>query len=173
MKTERRDSQHKESETSDKKGEDQIINVCTTICNVTEAGDVPITMGIVPIWLYHKDNPNNKICVYALLHNADRNPPVDQGPQINGRSCKAESCPTTPIMVKDLEQEEVENLKLVQANAFDNEVKTLREFQAQTEGVRKDRQCDKERKAFLKKTSSPNALDPYLDATRVLRVGDG
>ena len=143
---------------------------------MTEAGDVPITMGIVPIWLYHKDNPNNKICVYALLDNADRNPPVDQGPQINminGRSCKADSCPTTPIMVKDLEQQEEENLKLVQANAFDNEVKILREFQAQTEGVRNDCQFDNERKAFLKKTSSLNALDPYLDATRVLRVGDG
>ena len=37
---------------------------------MTEAGDVPITMGIVPIWLYHKDNPNNRICVYALLNNA-------------------------------------------------------------------------------------------------------
>ena len=37
---------------------------------MTEAGDVSITMGIVPIWLYHKDNPNNRICVYALLDNA-------------------------------------------------------------------------------------------------------
>ena len=74
-------------------------------------------------------------------------------------------------MVKDLEQAEVEILKLVQANAFDKEVKTLKEFQAQTKGVRKDRQCDKEKKAFLKKTSSLNALDPYLDAIGVLRVG--
>ena len=105
------------------------------------------------------------------INTADRNPPVDQGPQINGRSCKADSCPATRIMVKDLEQAEVEILKLVQASAFDKEVKTLREFQAQTEGVCKDRQCDKERKAFLKNTSSPNALDPYLDAVGVLRVG--
>ena len=37
---------------------------------MTEAGDVPITMSTVPIWLYHKDNPNNRICVYALLDNA-------------------------------------------------------------------------------------------------------
>ena len=27
------------------------------------------TMGIVPIWLYHKNNLNNRICVYALLDN--------------------------------------------------------------------------------------------------------
>ena len=45
VKTERRNSQNKESETSKKNGEDQITNVCTTICNVTEAGDVRITMG--------------------------------------------------------------------------------------------------------------------------------
>ena len=45
VKTETRKSQHEESETSEKKGEDQITNVCTTICNVTEAGEVRITMG--------------------------------------------------------------------------------------------------------------------------------
>ena len=59
--------QHNESETGK---EDQVINACTTICNVTKAGDFPITLGIVPIWLYHKDNSNNRICVYALLDNA-------------------------------------------------------------------------------------------------------
>ena len=37
---------------------------------MTEAGDAAITMGIVPVWFYHKDNTNNKICVYALLDNA-------------------------------------------------------------------------------------------------------
>ena len=105
------------------------------------------------------------------INTADRNPPVDERLQIDGRSCKAESCPATRIMVKDLEQAEVEILKLVQANAFDKEMKTLKEFQAQTKGVRKDRQCDKEKKAFLKKTSSLNALDPYLDAIGVIRVG--
>ena len=74
-------------------------------------------------------------------------------------------------MVQDLEQAEVEILKLVQTNSFDKEVKTLKEFQAQTEGVSKDRQCVKERKALFKKTSSLNALDPYLDVIGVLRVG--
>ena len=37
--------------------------------------------------------------------------------------------------------------------------------------MRNDRQCVKERKALLKKTSSLNALDPYLDAIGMLRVG--
>jgi len=68
-KTEGKKSQQKESETNERKREDQ-VNVCTAICNVTEAGDAPITMGIVPVWLYHKDNPNNKICVYVFLDNA-------------------------------------------------------------------------------------------------------
>ena len=83
------------------------------------------------------------------INTADRNLPVDDGPQINEQSRKAESCPATRIMVQDLEQAEVEILTLVQTSAFDKEVKTaLKEFQAQTEGVRKDRQCVKEWKPF-------------------------
>ena len=70
-------------------------------------------------------------------------------------------------MVQDLEQAEVEILKIVR-DAFDKEVKTLKESHAQTEGARKDRQCAKEKKALLKKTSSLHTLDPYLDATGVL-----
>ena len=62
--------QHEKSEASKKKTEERVVNVCTAICNVTDAGDVPVAMGIIPVWLYHKDNPNNKICVYALLDNA-------------------------------------------------------------------------------------------------------
>ena len=58
------------SEDSEKKTEERVVNVCTAICNVTDAGDVPVAMGIIPVWLYQKDNPNNKICVYALLDNA-------------------------------------------------------------------------------------------------------
>ena len=67
VQTKRKNAQHKDSEMG---RDDQAINACTTICNVTKAGDVPITMGIVLIWLYQKNNPNNRICVYALLDNA-------------------------------------------------------------------------------------------------------
>ena len=49
---ERKNAQHKQSEMGK---EDQVINANTTVWNVTEAGYVPIT-GIVPIWLYHKNN---------------------------------------------------------------------------------------------------------------------
>ena len=58
------------SEDSEKKTEERVVNVCTAICNVTDAGDVVVARGIIPVWLYQKDNPNNKICVYALLDNA-------------------------------------------------------------------------------------------------------
>ena len=100
------------------------------------------------------------------INTANRNLQVDEGPKINGRSRKAKRCPATRIMVQDLEQAEVEILKLVQTNAFDK-VKAL---QAQSEGARKGRQCDKERRALLKKSISLNTLDPYLDAIGVLRV---
>ena len=104
---------------------------------------------------------------------ADEKTPVDESSPINGRSCKSESYPTAGIMVQDLEQAEVEIFKNVQRDAFDKEVKALKESQAQTEGACKDRQCAKERKALLtlKKTSSLYTLDPYLDVTGVLRVG--
>ena len=42
----------------------------TAICNITESGDVPINMGILLVWLFHKSNPAKKIRAYALLDNA-------------------------------------------------------------------------------------------------------
>jgi len=57
---ERKKVLHKESEMGKA---DQAINTCIIVSNVTEVSDVPITMGIVPIWLYHKNNPNNRMCL--------------------------------------------------------------------------------------------------------------
>ena len=102
---------------------------------------------------------------------ADKGALAVDGPQVNGRSRKCESCRATSFMVRDLEQAETEILKLVQANYFDKEIEILKDFQTQTESVPKDRHHDKERKAVLKKSSSLNALDPYLDASGMLRVG--
>lgn len=48
----------------------QAVNVRSAICSVTEAGDIPINMGIVPIWLHYKDCIDKKVRVYALLDNA-------------------------------------------------------------------------------------------------------
>ena len=45
------------------------VNTGLTACSITEAGDVPVNMGIVPIWLYHKSEPEKRIKVYALLDN--------------------------------------------------------------------------------------------------------
>ena len=42
----------------------------TAICIITEAGDVPINMGILLVYLFHKSDPAKKIKVYALLDNA-------------------------------------------------------------------------------------------------------
>ena len=70
MKTESGNGQHEKSEASQKKTKERVVNVCTAIRNVTDAGDVPVAMGIIQVWLYHKDNPNNKMWVNALLDNA-------------------------------------------------------------------------------------------------------
>ena len=37
---------------------------------MTEAGDVPINMGILPVWLFHEESPAKRIKVYAVLDNA-------------------------------------------------------------------------------------------------------
>ena len=42
----------------------------TAICNITEAGDVPINMGILPVYLFYKSDPVKKVKVYALLDSA-------------------------------------------------------------------------------------------------------
>ena len=47
-----------------------VNNACATVCDITKAGDSPINMGIIPVWLYHKDNPVERVAVYALLDNA-------------------------------------------------------------------------------------------------------
>jgi len=70
LKTKVEIGESKGTEVNERKDDGQVINAYNTICNVTEAGDVPVSMGIVPIWLYHKVNPEHKIRVHALLDNA-------------------------------------------------------------------------------------------------------
>jgi len=42
----------------------------TAICNIMEAGDVPVNMGILPVYLFPKSDPAKRIKVYALLDKA-------------------------------------------------------------------------------------------------------
>jgi len=70
LKTEFEIGESKGTEVNERKDDGQVINAYNTICNVTEAGNVPVRMGTVPIWLYHKGSPEHKIRVYALLDNA-------------------------------------------------------------------------------------------------------
>ena len=42
----------------------------TAICDITGAGDVPINMGILPVYLFHKSDPAKRIKVYTLLDKA-------------------------------------------------------------------------------------------------------
>ena len=51
-------------------GEPRVSSNRTAICNITEAGDIPVNMGILLVDLFHKSNPAKKIRVYALLDNA-------------------------------------------------------------------------------------------------------
>ena len=67
---------HRNKREPDKEGIDKTdnnrrdrVNNAFTECSITEAGDVPVNMGIVPVWIYHKSNPDKKSEVYALLDN--------------------------------------------------------------------------------------------------------
>ena len=61
-------NENKEIQNAGKDGRDR-VNSRLTACSITEAGDIPVNMGIVPVWLYHKSRPEKKIKVYALLDN--------------------------------------------------------------------------------------------------------
>ena len=51
-----------------KEEEIQVNNARATFCDITEAGDTPISMGIIPVRLYHR-KPDCKIAVNVLLDN--------------------------------------------------------------------------------------------------------
>ena len=53
-------------------------------CNITEAGNVLINIGVLPVWFFHNGNPDKKTKVYALLDNASGETFV-----INMKSAKA------------------------------------------------------------------------------------
>jgi len=73
------------------------------------------------------------------------------------------------ITVTNLEEAEIEIIKLVQRDAFASEIKSLQDIQANTKYG--SRESDKEKKATLKKTSALHSLDPLLDYNGILRVG--
>ncbi|CAB4017126.1 hypothetical protein AWC38_SpisGene15343 [Paramuricea clavata] len=51
------------------KNEQEKINSGLTACSIIGAVDVPVNMGIVPVWLHYKSEPKKRIKVYALLDN--------------------------------------------------------------------------------------------------------
>jgi predicted Zn-dependent protease len=59
--------------------DNRVNNSRATVCDITEAGDAPINMGIIPVWLYHKDNPERKVAVYALLDSASGGTFIKEG----------------------------------------------------------------------------------------------
>ena len=57
-------NENKETQNIGKDGQDR-VNSRLTACSITEAGDIPVNMGIVAVWLYHKSRTEKKIKVYA------------------------------------------------------------------------------------------------------------
>ena len=62
-------NEDKSASTSKQRESERRVSAQATVCNITEAGDLPISMGVVPVWLHHNNNPAHKVKVYALLDN--------------------------------------------------------------------------------------------------------
>ena len=72
-------------------------------------------------------------------------------------------------MVEDLAHAELEIIRSLQREHFEDEIKVLQSLNVDGEFV--NRTAAKERNSSLKKTSCLYRLDPYLDADGVLRIG--
>ncbi|XP_031549017.1 uncharacterized protein LOC116286605 [Actinia tenebrosa] len=59
-----------QSEKSQPKETPRVSNKRMDVCSVTEAGDIPVNLSVLPVWLSHESNPSNRLKVYALLDNA-------------------------------------------------------------------------------------------------------
>ncbi|XP_028406790.1 uncharacterized protein LOC114529233 [Dendronephthya gigantea] len=76
---------------------------------------------------------------------------------------------SSSISVEEWQKSEMEIIKLVQSKAFPTEIKKIKSIQADTS--LSNRHSDKKKKAVLKKTSSLQTLDPFIDSDGILRVG--
>ena len=72
-------------------------------------------------------------------------------------------------MVEDLAHAELEIIRSLQCEHFEDEIKVLQSLNVDGEFL--NRTAAKERNSSLKKTSCLYRLDPYLDADGVLRIG--
>ena len=74
-----------------------------------------------------------------------------------------------PVTVEDLYQAELEILRLVQKEAFGEEIKILQSLKVNSDNF--SRSKVRERKKVMKTKSCLYKLDPFLDADNILRVG--
>ncbi|XP_038055961.1 uncharacterized protein LOC119727951 [Patiria miniata] len=74
-----------------------------------------------------------------------------------------------PVMVEDMCQAELEILRLVQKEAFAEEIKILQSFKVNSDNP--SRSKVRERNKVMKTKSCLYKLDPFLDADNILRVG--
>ena len=92
--------------------------------------------------------------------------------KVGGQNVKErnEGMPTCkPVDVQDLQRAELQILKIVQNEAFQNEIKMLKDTKIKFQATDKD--ARKERMKTMKRSISLYKLDPFIDKNGVLRVG--
>ena len=93
-------------------------------------------------------------------------------PQVGGQNVKErnEGMPTCkPVDVQDLQRAELQIIKIVQNEAFQNEIQMLKDTKIKFQATDKD--ARKERMKTMKRSTSLYKVDPFIDENGVLRVG--
>ena len=93
-------------------------------------------------------------------------------PQVGGQNVKErnEGMPTCkPVDVQDLQRAELQIIKIVQNEAFQNEIQMLKDTEIKFQATDKD--ARKERMKTMKRSTSLYKFDPFIDENGVLRVG--
>ena len=93
-------------------------------------------------------------------------------PQVRGQNVKErnEGMPTCkPVDVQDLQRAELQIIKIVQNEAFQNEIQMLKDTKIKFQATDKD--ARKERMKTMKRSTSLYKVDPFIDENGVLRVG--
>ena len=93
-------------------------------------------------------------------------------PQVRGQNVKErnEGMPTCKLVdVQDLQRAELQIIKIVQNEAFQNEIQMLKDTKIKFQATDKD--ARKERMKTMKRSTSLYKFDPFIDENGVLRVG--
>ena len=113
----------------------------------------------VAICLRYKSNLKEKV-VTNKNESTNRKPESKEVEKVSASSL---------LSVDELQKAEMEIVRIVQSDAFPEEIKNMKDILA--DSSLSERLSDKKKKVILRRTSPLYTLDPFLDSDGILRVG--